>query len=216
MLKVFFFFGYIMLTVIDLIVQVFMLKEKTENIFKVWKLKCQPLTLLLGILVRETHLLSQNFSNNDSSNAWLIDGGCTHHMCHNAAMFRNLDETYSSKVKVGIGEHVKVKGWGMVTHSDILFVPHISQNQLSVVQMLEKYNSLQLKDNQCTIFDPSGETLTCVKMKGKSFAVNWEQAAYHLYACTTQSISNLWHSNFQIFKISMSFLLAWRHAQPIQ
>ena len=106
------------------------------------------------------------FSSQDSYNAWLIDSGCTHHMCHNATIFKDLDKTYNSMVKVGNGGYVDVKGRGTIAIktnsgikliSDVLFVPHISQNLLSVGQMLEKQYSMQFKDNQCIIFDPYGE-----------------------------------------------------------
>ncbi|WKA10494.1 hypothetical protein VitviT2T_028060 [Vitis vinifera] len=108
-------------------------------------------------------------------------------------------------VKVGNGGYVDVKGRGTVAIktnsgikliSDVLFVPDISQNLLSVGQMLEKQYSLQFKDNQCIIFDPYGEKLLCLKMKSKSFAINWENAAEYAYAGVTQSVSDLWHKRF--------------------
>ncbi|KAA8546877.1 hypothetical protein F0562_003306 [Nyssa sinensis] len=152
---------------------------------------------------REEQLFAAScFSSYDSGNTWLVDSGYTHHMCHNVAMFRDLDETYSSKVKIGNSEYVKVKGRGTTavktTSSiklipDVLFVPDISQNLLSVGQMLKKEYSLQFKDNQCNIFDSSRAKLVCVKMRSKSFSINWKQAAEHAYAGITQSVSNLWH-----------------------
>ena len=96
------------------------------------------------------------FSSQDSYNAWFIDNGCTHHMCHNATIFKDLDKTYNSMVKVGNGGYVDVKGRdavvvktnsGIKLISDVLFVPDISQNLLNVGQMLEKQYSLQFKDN---------------------------------------------------------------------
>ena len=62
--------------------------------------------------------------------------------------------------------------------------------------MLEKQYSLQFKDNQCIIFDPYGEKLLCMKMKSKSFAINWENAVEYTYARVTQSVLDLWHKRF--------------------
>ncbi|KAL6335579.1 hypothetical protein AAG906_030709 [Vitis piasezkii] len=56
--------------------------------------------------------LRQENVTEDSYNAWLIDSGCTHHMCHNATIFKDLDKTYNSTVKVGNGRYVDVKGMG--------------------------------------------------------------------------------------------------------
>ncbi|RVW47902.1 Retrovirus-related Pol polyprotein from transposon TNT 1-94 [Vitis vinifera] len=135
----------------------------------------------------------------------LLESGCTHHMCHNATTFKDLDKTYNSMLKIGNGGYVDVKGRGTVVVktnssikliSDVLFVPDISQNLLSVGQMLEKQYSLQFKDNQCIIFDPYEEKLLCVKMKIKNLAINWENAAEYAYAGVTQSVSDLWHKRF--------------------
>ena len=129
-------------------------------------------------------------------------------MCHNATTFKDLDKTYNSMVKVGNGGYVDVKGRGRISVktnsgikliSNVLFVPDISQNLLSIGQMLEKQYSLQFKDNWCIIFDPYGEKLLCMKMKSKSFAINWENASKYAYVGVTQSVSNLWHKRFGHF-----------------
>ncbi|XP_057998004.1 uncharacterized protein LOC131177011 [Hevea brasiliensis] len=142
------------------------------------------------------------FSMNDPSDAWLINNGCTHHLCNNAEIFRILDDTYNSRVKVGNGEFLEVKGrWSMAvsiilgikTISDILYIPGISQNLLIVEQMLEKNYSLFFKDRICTIFYPSGIELFYVKMNNKSFVVNFEKATEQAYISASQSVTNLWH-----------------------
>ena len=104
------------------------------------------------------------FSINESSDSWLLDSGCTHHLCNDAEMFKFLDDTYKSKVKVGNGEAVKVKSRGTVSIStisgiktipDVLYTPDMSQNLLSVGQMLENNYSLHFKNRECVVFYPS-------------------------------------------------------------
>jgi len=72
------------------------------------------------------------FSNNISSASWLIDSGCTNHMAYEKELFKELKPSKISKVKIGHGGHVLVKGMGTIvvaTHSgtktitDVLYVP---------------------------------------------------------------------------------------------
>ena len=116
------------------------------------------------------------------------------HTPHVSQCYNILEKTYNSTVKGGNGGYVDVKrrdtivvktNSGIKLISNMLFVPDISQNLLSVGQMLEKQYSLQFKDNQCIIFDPYGEKLLCMKMKSKSFAINWENVAEYTYAGVT-------------------------------
>ena len=78
---------------------------------------------------------------NYSSYAWLVGSGCTYHMSYDVGLFLKLDKSITSKVKVGNGKHVQLKGKGVVTIEatpctrfifDVLFVPEISQSLLSV------------------------------------------------------------------------------------
>ena len=82
-----------------------------------------------------------------TSETWLIDSGCTHHMTHDKGMFVKLDKTRFLKVRIGNGDYIKVKGIGDIAIDfdsgkriifDVLYVPEIDQNLLSVRQLLEK------------------------------------------------------------------------------
>jgi len=105
-------------------------------------------------------------------------------------LFKELDESFYSKVVIGNGQHVEVKGKGVVTVetlsgikyiSDVLFVSEINQSLLSVGQMMEKNYCLHFKDMKCTIFDPFGSKLMIVEMRGKSFPVKWKKTSLHVF-----------------------------------
>ena len=87
------------------------------------------------------------FATSNSSNKWLVDSGCTNHMTFDHDLFKELDTLVASKVKIGNGEYIVINGKGTKAIEstsgtklirDVLFVPNISQNLLSVGQLLEK------------------------------------------------------------------------------
>ncbi|GAA0169216.1 hypothetical protein LIER_40722 [Lithospermum erythrorhizon] len=45
---------------------------------------------------------------------WLVDSGCTNHLTGDKELFRELDKSQVSKVRIGNGEHIDVKGNGVV------------------------------------------------------------------------------------------------------
>jgi hypothetical protein len=128
-------------------------------------------------------------------------------MTNDENLFKQLDKSSVSKVRIGNGEYIPVKGKGTVAIegnsgikliSDVLFVPEIDQNLLSVGQLLEKGYSLVFKDKHCSISDPAGLEIFTIKMKGKSFSIDWmeeESAAY----LSTANQSELWHKRLGHF-----------------
>ena len=96
----------------------------------------------------EDHLfVATCFSSKSSTDSWLIDSGCTNHMTHDKSLFKELKSTEISKVRIGNGDHLPVKGIGTVAIktstglkriSDVLYVPEIDQNLLSVGHLIEK------------------------------------------------------------------------------
>jgi len=78
-------------------------------------------------------------------------------------LFKELKSSKISKVKIGHGGHISVKGIGttivVATHSgtktitDVLYVPNIDKNLLSVGQLLQKGFKVFFEDNHCLIKD---------------------------------------------------------------
>ena len=49
-------------------------------------------------------------SSSSSSDCWLVDSGCTNHMTSNEELFKDLDKSQASKVRIGNGDYITVKG----------------------------------------------------------------------------------------------------------
>lgn len=147
------------------------------------------------------------FATSSSSDKWLIDSGCTSHMTFDRDLFKELDTSVISKVKIANGEYIAVKGKGTVAIEcfsgtklikDVLFVPDINQNLLSVGQLLEGGFKVIFEGNQCLIKDAADKEMFKVKMKGKSFSLDplqEERAAYS----TVASITETWHKRLGHF-----------------
>ncbi|XP_028236994.1 uncharacterized protein LOC114416326 [Glycine soja] len=50
------------------------------------------------------------FLSSESSESWLIDSGCTNHMTYDKTLFKDLKPTNVSKVRIGNGGYIPVKG----------------------------------------------------------------------------------------------------------
>ncbi|XP_040945327.1 uncharacterized protein [Gossypium hirsutum] len=90
-----------------------------------------------------------------TSNDWLLDSGCSHHMAADEKLFKGLDRSFHSRIRIGDGKLIEAKGKGSVLVStgsgnklisDVLFVPDLDQNLLSVGQLVEKGYTLVFKD----------------------------------------------------------------------
>ncbi|KAA3471058.1 Integrase, catalytic core [Gossypium australe] len=89
-------------------------------------------------------------------------------MTPDAAIFKSIDRSFNTRVKVGNGHYIKVEGKGdvlidtpsgtkLVSH--VLLVPEIDRNLLSIAQLLENGYSVVFKGKECLISDPSGSKL---------------------------------------------------------
>nr|KYP49452.1 hypothetical protein KK1_028798 [Cajanus cajan]KYP49473.1 hypothetical protein KK1_028820 [Cajanus cajan] len=81
-------------------------------------------------------------------------------MTYDEELFKELDNTIVSKVRIGNGECIAVKGKGIIAIesysstkiiTDVLYVPEINQNLLSVGQLLEKGYKILFEDKN--VFD---------------------------------------------------------------
>jgi len=87
---------------------------------------------------------------------------------------------------------------GLKLISDVLYVPKINQNLLSVPQLLENSYKVLFEDKNYMIKDSEGREVFKVRMKGKSFALDFmskEQATVSKEVSSTI----LWHKRLGHF-----------------
>ncbi|RDX76727.1 hypothetical protein CR513_43252, partial [Mucuna pruriens] len=96
-------------------------------------------------------------------------------------LFKELGTSVVFKVNSGNGEHNAVKGKDTVAIEsisstklikDVLFVPNIGQNLLSVGQLIQKGFKVIFESDKCLIKDANDIKVFKVKMKGKNFALD--------------------------------------------
>jgi hypothetical protein len=107
-------------------------------------------------------------------------------------LVKDLDTSFLFKVRVGNGEYMKVEGKGAIevetisgtkTLKNMLYVPKINQNLVSVGQLLESDYSLSFNDGMCDIRDKKGILLLSAKMVNRSFNVNWKEVCLSVNTC---------------------------------
>ena len=97
-------------------------------------------------------------SEEDSVNLWFLDTGCSNHMIGYKEWFVNIDDKMKNKIKFADNNFVTAEGIGKVMiqrkdgqHSfinDVLYVPNMKNNLLSLGQLLEKGYSIQMEERE--------------------------------------------------------------------
>lgn len=104
-----------------------------------------------------------------SSDDWIVDSGCTTHMCKNKQWFVDLDINKKFIVTVANNEKLNCNGIGNVyvmfpnnvkkTISNVMYVPYLSTNLLSVNRLTQNGYSVKFDNNVCLISDNKGQVI---------------------------------------------------------
>ncbi|TXG65924.1 hypothetical protein EZV62_007199 [Acer yangbiense] len=125
-----------------------------------------------------------------STEIWYVDSGCTSHMARDVGMFTTLDRNATTTVKLGNGDMVKAAGKGKVliqTKSgpkiidNVLYIPDLAQNLLSVAQLLKRGYSLIFEGNLCIILDSKKSEIVRVRMHENSFHIDFNEVKLNTY-----------------------------------
>ena len=153
-------------------------------------------------------------------NKWFLDTGCSNHMCGKKEMFSELDESFVSEEKFGNDTKVPVMGKGKISIklkdgsinfiSDVLYVPSLHQNLLSMEQLSEKGYEMQIYKGVCTINNERKGLIAKVKMTpNRLFPLNIKSENLPCFSSIIHDENWLWHlrfghMNFDNFKLLAS------------
>ncbi|KAK2969370.1 hypothetical protein RJ640_000642 [Escallonia rubra] len=139
---------------------------------------------------------------------WFLDSGCSNHMAREKSIFLDMDSTVNTKMKLGNGSIVQAQGKGTIGIQtkqgtrfirDVLLVPDLEHNLLSLGQLLENDYTLQFQDKCCIIYDKKGskDVVTKIKMeKNRSFPINFSYTSGVAMRASIVEDSWLWHRRF--------------------
>ena len=144
-------------------------------------------------------------ANENNSIAWLLDSGCSNHMTGDNTIFTKIDESITTQVKLGNGILVQAKGKGTIRIQtkdgiryihDVLLVPDLDRNLLSVGQLIENGYAAYFEDGSCTIYDKrEGKKFVAkIQMKsGRSFQLMFNYDTDLALKANIKDQSLLWH-----------------------
>ncbi|XP_060178023.1 uncharacterized protein LOC132607958 [Lycium barbarum] len=159
----------------------------------------------------EILFMASQEENTTNKSTWFIDSGCTSHMSHNELLFHTVDKSIRTKVRMGDAETVEAHGKGSVAFQtiqgtkfihDVLYVPCLACNLLSVSQMMSKGYSLFFKGKHCLVFDSEDSLVAKVRMVNKIFPLdgNLDSANFASLDESWLWHKRYWHFNYATLK----------------
>lgn len=142
-------------------------KWKERNPAKTIQKVCQVVSNGMGADASssETCVHVENGDTTWDRNDWCIDSGATSHMSNNKEFFKNLKNCNKENVRLANGSYAEIEGRGdgeilcedsegnplAMPIKDVLFVPALKENLLSVKRLTENEIEVAFTKGKCTI-----------------------------------------------------------------
>ncbi|XP_019430617.1 PREDICTED: uncharacterized protein LOC109337963 [Lupinus angustifolius] len=109
------------------------------------------------------NLMVTTSGGDSQTESWYLDSGCLNHMTKHKEWLTNFDSSKKSKVKFADDSSLEVEGMGNVIIkrqngskamiTEVLYVPYMKCNLLSIGQLVDKGFSVLMKDDKLELFD---------------------------------------------------------------
>ena len=153
------------------------------------------------ILMAQTEIVS-----NDES-LWYLDSGCSTHMIGRKDWFVNIQEPPShgrirfadnSSLIVRVGKVVlrDLDGREIIVEN-VLYVPGLKTNLMSLGQLLEKGFSTKMEDSCLSVFDQYKRTVIQAKLShNRTFQIGTKTLKHQCFSTVEAKAEWLWHQRF--------------------
>ena len=146
----------------------------------------------------------------ESAQNWIVDSGATCHISNTKELFEQL-QPYHQKITLGDGHTLEAVGTGVVELklklpdgetkigrlSDVLYVPTLSYNLLSVPKTTEAGNTVRFGETHGEFTNRQGEVLAVASKAGGLYYLNCEPLYDRVNVSSDQqSKEKLWHRRF--------------------
>jgi len=139
---------------------------------------------------------------------WFLDSGCSNHMSGTRSLFKELYESKKSNVRLGDNKKIQVESRGTVSIitsqgnakilEDVMFVPSLSHNLLSIGQLMISGYSIFFDDGVCTIKNKKSEKIIAkVPMaNNKMFPLEVSMVERCTMVASGDNETRLWHLRY--------------------
>ncbi|XP_006584284.1 uncharacterized protein [Glycine max] len=128
---------------------------------------------------------------------WYLDTWCSNRMTSHLEWFCEIDKTVRRKIRFGDGSCVIAEGIGKVAIrreegtkvvvNDVLYVPQMKSNLLSLGQLLEKGYSMNMKGSYIEVFDSKEKVVLKVSMtSNRTFKIGVNSIDKKMSSCTSR------------------------------
>lgn len=135
---------------------------------------------------RTSFALTSNMNNNENKSIWFIDSGASAHMTVNGDWLNNKKVTPDKQITVANNERIPVAGLGSLSLSvqigkksqivdieNVLHVPDLNTNLLSVSQTVKKGNVVIFDINGCRITNKDNTLIATADLVNDMYQLNW-------------------------------------------
>lgn len=141
---------------------------------------------------------SSQMSSNKSSRDWFMDSGGSRHMTHESDILVNKRPANVDDITCANNDTLKVKSSGdtilkladsEIPMSDVLHVPDLGVNLLSVSQIVSKGNTVFFDKSGCTVKNGAGDIILKTKCENGVYKISEKRAE----TCMMATSSYVWH-----------------------
>lgn len=134
---------------------------------------------------------------------WLLDSGASMHMTSRNDWMYNVTEPTVKQVTVANREPLAVKGVGciniqtsqadMIQIKNVLYVPGLAANLLSVSTIVESGHNVTFTRNGCEIQNSKNEVVCTATLSNKLYVMDTSSEVVHLTSSSQNDSTYLWH-----------------------
>nr|KYP59134.1 Retrovirus-related Pol polyprotein from transposon TNT 1-94 [Cajanus cajan] len=150
---------------------------------------------------------------------WYLETGCSNHMTGHKEWFVSLDETTKSKLKFADHSSTDAEGIGKISiqrkdgkHSyisNVLYIPKMKSNLLSLGQLLEKGYTMTLKDKVLKVFYVNDKLILKAPLSSnRTFKVGIKVDGHQCLVSRVAHKSWTWHQRYGHLNFKSLYMLS--------
>jgi hypothetical protein len=143
----------------------------------------------------------------DDDDQWYLDTGCSNHMSGKRTWFNELDESVNRSIRFADDSVVKAEGIGKiriqskdgkgVVISDVLYVPSMKSNLISIGQLLEKGYVVKMEDKVLKFFYSKMKLILKAPMlRQRTFKIKINVIEGNCLLASPNNDDWIWHQRF--------------------